>query len=113
MILWVDAQLSPRLAPWISDRFGIEASSMKWLGFQEVKDDVIFAAARLRGAVIMTKDVDFIDLVDARGTPPQIIWVTTGNTSTAYLKEVLLEVFHEVLALLASGEPIVEISSPK
>ena len=27
MILWVDAQLSPHLAPWLSDNFDVEAFS--------------------------------------------------------------------------------------
>jgi len=113
MILWIDAQLSPRLAPWMAQRFGIEAYSVRWLGFQEVKDEVIFAAARLRGAVIMTKDIDFVDLSVARGMPPQIIWVTVGNTSTRYLKDLLLEVFDEVRKVLGSGEPVVEIGGSR
>jgi len=113
MILWIDAQLSPGLAPWVAQQFGVEAYSVKWLGFQEVKDEVIFAAARLRGAVIMTKDIDFVDLSVARGVPPQIIWVTVGNTSTRYLKDLLLEVFDDVRSLLESGEAIVEIGGPR
>jgi predicted nuclease of predicted toxin-antitoxin system len=113
MILWIDAQLSPRLAPWMAEQFGVEAYSLRWLGLQEVKDEVIFAAARLRGAVIMTKDVDFVDLVNTRGAPPQIIWITVGNTSTAYLKELLKELFPDAREVLEFGVPVVEISGPK
>jgi len=29
MILWIDAQLSPHLAPWLKERFGLEAFSAR------------------------------------------------------------------------------------
>ena len=54
MILWIDAQLSPALAPWITQQFGIEAYSVKWLGYRDATDPVIFQAAREAGAVVMT-----------------------------------------------------------
>jgi predicted nuclease of predicted toxin-antitoxin system len=42
MILWIDAQLSPALAPWITQQFGIEAYSVKRLGYRDATDPVIF-----------------------------------------------------------------------
>ena len=32
MRIWVDAQLSPHLAPWLTERLGIEADSVRRLG---------------------------------------------------------------------------------
>ena len=58
----------------------------------------------------MTKDSDFVDLVDHLGEPPQIIWLTCGNTSNAQLREILTSVLPEALELLRSGEKLVEIS---
>ncbi len=58
----------------------------------------------------MTKDSDFVDLVDRLGEPPQIIWLTCGNTSNARLREILSSVLSEALELLRSGEKLVEIS---
>ncbi len=58
----------------------------------------------------MTKDSDFADLVDRLGKPPQIIWLTCGNTSNARLREILSVVLPEALELLCSGETLVEIS---
>jgi predicted nuclease of predicted toxin-antitoxin system len=113
MIIWVDAQLSPAFAPWLAEQFGIEAYSVKWLGFRDARDDAIFAAARLAGAVVLTKDVDFVDLVQRRGTPPQVIWVTLGNTSNAAMKEVFLATFEDVRRIVESGEPIVQIAPPE
>jgi predicted nuclease of predicted toxin-antitoxin system len=49
----------------------------------------IFLSAREAGAILMSKDADFLRLVDQLGAPPQIIWVSCGNTSNARMREVL------------------------
>ena len=110
MILWVDAQLSPALAPWIGEQFGIEAYSVKWLGYRDAGDRDIFDAARAAGAVFMTKDSDFPRLLDQQGPPPQVLWISLGNTSNARMREVLLRTFPRAIELLQAGEPLVEIS---
>ena len=56
MILWIDAQLSPTLARWLSDTFGVTAHAVRDLGLRAAKDLPIFRAAREAGAVIMGKD---------------------------------------------------------
>jgi predicted nuclease of predicted toxin-antitoxin system len=58
----------------------------------------------------MTKDSNFVDLVNRFGQPPQIILLTCGNTSNDRLKEILSSKLSEALELLNSGEPLVEIS---
>ena len=89
MTIWVDAQLSPHLAPWLTERFGIEAYSVRRLGYRDATDEAIFAAARGADAVVMTKDRDFLNLLDAQGPPPRVIWITMGNTSNARMRAVL------------------------
>ncbi|MBI4548714.1 MAG: DUF5615 family PIN-like protein, partial [Ignavibacteriae bacterium] len=89
MTLWVDAQVSPMITAWIRETFSLETYSMRELGFRDATDQEIFAAAKEQQAIIMTKDSDFLNLVNRYGTPPQIIWVTCGNTSNAALKEIL------------------------
>lgn len=111
MILWLDAQLSPVMAGWISQNFAVSAYSLRELGLRDATDRDIFAAARNDQAVVMTKDSDFIRLVEQYGTPPQVIWLTCGNTSNARLKQILNAVLNQAIALLNSGEPIVEIKS--
>lgn len=66
-------------------------------------------AARQHNAVVMTKDSDFVQLLDVRGPPPQIIWITCGNTSNAYLRQILQHTLPQALALLQAGEKLVEI----
>lgn len=110
MILWIDAQLSPDLARWLTDAFRIEVHAVRDLGLRSARDLEIYRAARNAGAVVMTKDSDFLELLDRFGSPPQVLWVTCGNTSNARLRAVLRDSLSDALALLERGEPLVEIS---
>jgi len=109
MNFWVDAQLSPALAPWLTGQFSVQAYSVKHLGYRDAADRVIFAAARDARAVVITKDSDFISLLEQHGPPPQVLWVTLGNTSNAHMKAVLSRTFERAVLLLRAGEPLVEI----
>jgi predicted nuclease of predicted toxin-antitoxin system len=113
LIFWLDAQLSPYLARWISSEFGVEAKPVRELGLRDAKDREIFLAAKEVGAVVLTKDSDFVLLLEQLGPPPQVVWLTIGNTSNARLKEILSNSFPTVRNLLLRGEPLVEISEPE
>ena len=106
----MDAQLSPALARWISSTFGVTVHAVRDLGLRDAKDLSIFHAAREIGAVIMSKDSDFVTLLERFDPPPQMLWVTCGNTSNTRLREILLKSFPEARARLEQGEPLVEIS---
>lgn len=110
MEVWTDAHLSPALAPWLRATFAVEAAALRELGLRDGEDRAIFAAAREAGATLMTKDSDFVDLVMRHGSPPQIVWLTCGNTTEVALRAILSTEWPRVAALLAAGEPLVEIS---
>jgi len=110
MKIWVNAQLSPALANWIAKNFSVEAIAVRDLKLRDATDQEIFDAARDARAVVMTKDSDFVDMVNSRGAPPQVIWLTCGNTSNAYLKKTLFKTLAQAIAILESGEKIVEIN---
>jgi len=80
------------------------------LGLHRAKDLPIFQAARDAEAVVMTKDNDFLVLLDRFGPPPQILWITCDNTSNTRLKEVLRASLLRAVDLLRQGERLVEIS---
>jgi len=109
VILWLDAQLSPRLARWIEETFEVECSHVRDLGLRDAEDPDVFQKARDAGSVVMTKDEDFIRLVERNGPPPQVIWVTSGNISNDRFKALLLKTFRDAISLIASGETVVEI----
>ncbi len=110
MTIWVDAHLSPAIATWITSTYGVEAIALRDLGLRDAEDPEIFEVAKAQKAIMMTKDSDFVDLVERLGGPPQIIWLTCGNTSNARLREILRETLPKALELLAAGEILVEIS---
>jgi predicted nuclease of predicted toxin-antitoxin system len=109
VILWLDAQLSPAVAVWLRMRFELDAHAVRDLGLRDAEDSDIFAAARNAGAVVMTKDADFVELLQRHGAPPQVIWLRSGNTSNARLKLLLVQALPAVLPMLEAGEPLVEI----
>ena len=109
MIVWIDAQLSPHLAPWLTEHFDLEAYSASWLGLRDAKDHEIFARARDEDVVVMTKDRDFVLLLANEGPPPQVLWITAGNTSNSYLKDLFARTLEQALELIRDGEPLVEI----
>jgi predicted nuclease of predicted toxin-antitoxin system len=110
MTIWIDAHLSPAIAPWISRTFGISAFALRDLGLRDAEDPEIFEAGKAQQIIFMTKDSDFVDLVERLGSPPQIIWLTFGNTSNAQLKEILTATLPRALEILATGESLVEIN---
>ena len=109
MIFWLDAQLSPALAPWLAETFEVEAYSVKFLGYRDSSDKVIFEAAREASAVVITKDADFVTILEQHGSPPKILWLTLGNTTNAHLRLVLRETFERAVELFEAGEDLVEI----
>ncbi|UKO97725.1 DUF5615 family PIN-like protein [Nostoc sp. UHCC 0870] len=110
MTIWIDAHLSPTIATWISNTFGITALALRDVGLRDAEDLEIFEVAKTQGVIFITKDSDFVDLVERLGTPPQIIWLTCGNTSNSRLQEILIATLPKALELLRTGEKLVEIS---
>jgi predicted nuclease of predicted toxin-antitoxin system len=107
--VWVDAQLSPSLAAWLTATFACEAVALRELDLRDAEDTVIFERARAVSAVVITKDRDFVDLLGRHGPPPQIVWLTCGNTSNAFLRNLLTDAWPRVQGLLAAGEPLIEV----
>lgn len=110
MEIWIDAQLSPSLALWITQTFtDITAVALRDLGLRDARDFDIFKAAKEKEAIIMTKDVDFLQLLGHHGPPPQIIWITSGNTTNVKMQNILRKHLQTVLDLIKNGESVVEI----
>ena len=89
MKIWLDAQLSPSLALWLSRKFKLEVAAVRDLGLRNADDREIFDAARKADVLVVTKDRDFVDPLERYGPPPKVVWVTCGNTSNARMRSVL------------------------
>lgn len=109
MKFWVDAQLPPVLAKWLSEQFHVEAFALRTLGLRDATDAVIFQAAQQTGIVMISKDSDFVEMISRYGPPPQLIWVTCGNVTNRQLQIVFNNTFPASLELLAAGQAMIEI----
>lgn len=58
----------------------------------------------------MSKDADFLDLLETFGIPPPIIWITCRNTTNANMCNILNRTLKQALQILIDGEQMVEIS---
>jgi predicted nuclease of predicted toxin-antitoxin system len=80
-------------------------------GWQEKRRDPdIFEKARQVEAVVITKDNDFVQILERRGPPPQVVWVTCGNRGNPALKDLIIRSWPRVRELLAAGEALLEIN---
>ena len=83
MKLWLDAQLPPLLAGWINAQgCGLQVIAVRDVGLRDASDPLIFRAAREAGVVVITKDRDFIRLLDEQGPPPQVSGCAWGIAAT-------------------------------
>ena len=67
------------------------------LGLRDAEDPEIFQKARDAGVVMMTKDEDFVHLVERNGPPPQVVWVTSGNMPNESFKTLLLKTLQDTI----------------
>lgn len=108
-MIWVDAQLSPFIAAWIKNFINHDCKALREVGLRDAGDSEIFQAARIANAILITKDSDFVDLLNRLGPPPKIIWLTCGNTSNKRLTEIFSNKLAQAIELLSDAD-IVEIA---
>lgn len=112
MTIWIGAQISPTIAAFINRSFtGIEAKFVRSLGLLKSDDFEIFMKAKAENVIIMSKDADFINLLEKFGIPLKIIRITCGNTSNIHMCNILHRNLEQALQILTTGEPMVEISN--
>jgi predicted nuclease of predicted toxin-antitoxin system len=104
----VDAQLPTALARALTAR-GHLAEHVTDVAPGDTLDGWIWDYALERGAVVVTKDSDFPDLVALREAAPGIVWIRVGNTRKQALLDWFLPQLETVLTLLESGTKVVEL----
>jgi predicted nuclease of predicted toxin-antitoxin system len=104
------AQLPPSLARQIS-AYGHQATHVADIGLSTASDSVIWAHAATMGAVLVTKDEDFVMMRVLDDSGPAVLWVRIGNTSKRALIERFNEQFPTIIASLQRGDTIIEMSN--
>ena len=107
----VDAQLPPTLAGWLRE-LGHEADHVLDLGMLDAPDQDVWTIAASSGAVIVTKDRDFVEWAVARDPAPQVLWLRMGNIGNISLIARLEAAWSLIEDSLVSGVRIVEAGRP-
>jgi predicted nuclease of predicted toxin-antitoxin system len=97
MKLLFDQNVSPKLVSRLADLFP-GSSHVQSIGLDCADDDRVWEYARLNGFAIVTKDEDYNNLSVLRGSPPKIIWLQTGNCTTAQIEAVFRARFADIEA---------------
>jgi predicted nuclease of predicted toxin-antitoxin system len=105
----IDAQLPPSLAKHLTG-LGHEATHVSEVGLNSASDKIIWSHAAATGAVLVTKDEDFVMMRALDNKSPALIWVRIGNTTKRVLIERFAEKLPAILESLERGDTIIEIS---
>jgi predicted nuclease of predicted toxin-antitoxin system len=101
--LLLDQNLSRRLLPDLAPHFPGSAQ-VQLLGLETATDLALWEFACAQDFTIVTKAVDFLELLVVRGFPPKVLWLNCGNLSNAALRDRLLSRVAEIQAFLASQD---------
>lgn len=101
----IDAQLPAGLA--VHLRYA--ADHVNRIGLGNASDISIWKHVRTIGAVLITKDEDFVAFALRELTGPQVVWIRVGNISNQALWRTISAALDEILDALKAGERIVEV----
>lgn len=78
--LWLDTHISPAIAKWMAEFTGLTVKSSYALSLHYLPDIEVYNRAKEYGNIILiSKDVDFAELISRLGAPPKLINVKIGN----------------------------------
>lgn len=111
MKLLFDENLSHRLVERLASVFpgSMHVDDLRLRGRpdKEIRD-----AARDHGALLVTKDSDFLELSLLYGAPPKVIWLRVGNAGTDAIADLLLRNRPRLESFAASeGEALLELTA--
>lgn len=102
MTLVFDHNLSPRLVAQLAAIFP-GAIHVADVGLDRADDEEVWAFARERGGLLVTQDSDFNDLAALRGSPPHVVWIRRGNSTTAEIEALLRDHEGALKSMLGSS----------
>lgn len=112
MKLLFDENLSPRLAPALSDLYP-GSVHLRDCGLRGASDIEVWQYALDNGFAIVSKDSDFSQRSFLLGSPPKVIWLRIGNCTTTRADFVLRNAAVRVLAFDGSEESCLVLAHPR
>ena len=98
-----DQNISPKIVKQLETSFP-GSKQVLHVGLQDASDAAIYEFAKLYEYTIVTFDSDFVDLIVVRGFPPKLIWLKTGNLTTKFISDLLLQNISSIMEFLVSDE---------
>lgn len=89
-MLLLDENLSARLIAGIADTFP-DSLHVIHAGLDNAPDMEIWHFAKVQKLAIVTKDSDFLNFARQHGSPPEVIYLQTGNCRLALIEQLLKE----------------------
>jgi predicted nuclease of predicted toxin-antitoxin system len=113
MKILLDANISWKLTKILKPIFG-ECTHVDLISLNVPAQDIdIWNYALNNGYIIITKDNDFVDLLEMMGFPPKIVLLKTGNNSSKALSELLIKIKPMIEDLENSNYGLLEIIKDK
>ena len=104
----VDSQLPPALARFLSSR-GVDCIHVLDVDLASASDRTIWKYALLMNLIIISKDEDFLHMVNTSASEGRFVWIRVGNCSKRKLLADVESVWPKIEARLQAGERIVEL----
>ena len=109
MKIILDANISWKLVNKLKKIFE-DCTHVDLIGLNVPVEDIdIWNYSLKNGYTIITKDNDFVDLLEINGFPPKVILLKTGNNSTKALEELLINAKQLIEDLETSDFGLLEI----
>ena len=109
MKILLDANISYKLTKILTPVYG-ECTHVDYIDLEVPVEDIdIWDYALENEFVIITKDNDFVDLMDLKGFPPKVVLLKTGNNSSRSLAELLINAKQNIVELVNSNLGLLEI----
>ena len=113
MKILLDANISWKLINRLKPVFG-ECAHVDLIGLDVPAEDIdIWDYALDNGYIIITKDNDFVDLLELNGFPPKVVLLKTGNNSSRALMDLLEDVKPMIEDLEKNNYGLLEIIKEK
>jgi predicted nuclease of predicted toxin-antitoxin system len=112
MKIILDANISWKLVNVLAPVFG-ECAHVDLVGLEiPANDNDIWNYASKNGCIIITKDNDFLDLLELKGFPPKVVLLKTGNNGSKALADVLMNAKSKIEDLQNGEYGLLEIYGP-
>jgi len=112
MKLLLDANISWKLIKILTPVFG-ECAHVDLIGLSiPANDKDIWDYALNNKYIIITKDNDFLDLLEIKGYPPKVVLIKTGNNNSKTLAELLIDAKLKIEDLENNEYGLLEIYGP-